>query len=156
MGFFKNIGTESAMLCKKLADYDDLKTVEEDDISPWSWPSVYIMRNTGTCAVVRYLLDLKRINVDDLINYIHQSKQQLLRSPATIKSSIKYNIDRIAARMYNPKTKTLYCYGGPKGGMTDKRAERIFNDAVELLKYLNIDYVKEGSSKQHNIRIVFN
>ena len=69
MGFSKNIGTESVILCKRLVDFNDLKAAEEDDMSPWAWPTVYIMRNTGTCAVVRYLLDSKRINIDDLINY---------------------------------------------------------------------------------------
>ena len=157
MGFFKNVGTESVMLCKKLADFNDLKIAEESDISPWVWPTIYILHNTGTCAVIRYLLDSKRIDIDDLVNYIHQSKaQRLLKSPASIKSSIDYNIHRIGARMYDPKTKTLYCYGGPKGGMTDEHAKRIFNDVVDLLKYLNIKYIKKGSSKQHNIRIVFN
>ena len=29
MSFFKNVGTESVMLCKKLADFNKLKTVEE-------------------------------------------------------------------------------------------------------------------------------
>ena len=58
--------------------------------------------------------------------------------------------------MYSPRAKILYCYGGPKGGMTDEHAKRIFNDVVDLLKYLNIKYIKKGSSKQHNIRIVFN
>ena len=152
MGFFKNVGTESVILCKKLADFN-LKTVAESDIHRWTWLEAGgIMRNTGTCAVVRYLLDLKRINIDDLIKYVYRIKSPY--EPEAVKKSIKYNIDRIAARMYNPKTKTLYCYGGPNGGMTDKRAERIFNDATELLKYLNIKYIKKGSSKQHNIRIV--
>ena len=123
----------------------------------WSWPTIYILRNTGTCAVIRYLLDSKRINIDDLINYIHQSKfQRLLKSHEAIKASIKYNTDRVSARMYSPRAKILYCYGGPKGGMTDEHAEILFNDATELLKYLNIKYIKKGSSKQHNIRIVFN
>ena len=152
MGFFKNVGTESVILCKKLADFN-LKTVAESDIHRWTWLEAGgIMRNTGTCAVVRYLLDLKRINIDDLIKYVYRIKSPY--EPEAVKKSIKYNIDRIAARMYNPKTKTLYCYGGPNGGMTDKRAERIFNDATELLKYLNIKYIQKGSSKQHNIRIV--
>ena len=156
MGFFKNIGTESVILCKRLADFNDLKAAEEDDMSPWSWPTVYIMRNTGTCAVVRYLLDSKRINIDDLINYVYQSKTRYgTMEREAIKNPIEYNIDRVAARAYSPRAKTLYCYGGPNGGMADKRAARIFNDAVELLKYLNINYVKRGSSKQHNIRIEF-
>ena len=76
MGFFKNIGTESAILCKRLADFNDLKAAEEDDMSPRTWPTIYILRNTGTCAVIRYLLDSKRIDIDDLINYIHQSNWQ--------------------------------------------------------------------------------
>ena len=157
MGFFKNIGTESVMLCKKLADFNDLKIAVEPDTTIWSWPTIYILRNTGTCAVIRYLLDSKRINIDDLINYIHQSKsQRLLKSHEAIKASIKYNTDRVSARMYSPRAKILYCYGGPKGGMTDEHAKRIFNDVVDLLKYLNIKYIKKGSSKQHNIRIVFN
>ena len=152
MGFFKNVGTESVILCKKLADFN-LKTVAESDIHRWTWLEAGgIMRNTRTCAVVRYLLDLKRINIDDLIKYVYRIKSPY--DPEAVKKSIEYNIDRIAARMYNPKTKTLYCYGGPNGGMTDKRAERIFNGAAELLKYLNIKYIKKGSSKQHNIRIV--
>ena len=155
MGFFKNIGTESAMLCKKLADFNTIKTVDEQDISSWSWPSIYIMRNTGTCAVVRYLLDLKRINIDDLINQVYRSESQYNRMDhEAIKKSIDYMIDRVAVRVYSPRAKILYCYGGPKGGMTDKHAEHIFNDVVELLKYLNIKYIKKGSFKQHNVRIV--
>ena len=74
MGFFKNTGTESVILCKKLVDFNDSKTTNESDSSPWPWPTVYIMRNTGTCAVVHYLLDSKRINIDDLITYVYQSK----------------------------------------------------------------------------------
>ena len=144
MGFFKNIGTESAMLCKKLADFNAIKTVDGQDISPWSWPSIYIMRNTGTCAVVRYLLDLKRINIDDLINQVYRSESQYNRMDhEAIKKSIDYMIDRVAVRVYSPRAKILYCYGGPKGGMTDKHAEHIFNDVVELLKYLNIKYIKK-------------
>ena len=113
MGFFKNVGTESVILCKKLVDFNDSKATNELDSSPWSWPTVYIMRNTGTCAVVRYLLDSKRINIDDLVNYIHQSKaQRLLKSREAIKASIDYNIYKINRGPYNPKTKTLYCYGG--------------------------------------------
>ena len=155
MGFFKNISTESAMLCKKLADFNTIKTVDEQDISSWSWPSIYIMRNTGTCAVVRYLLDLKRINIDDLINQVYRSESQYNRMDhEAIKKSIDYMIDRVAVRVYSPRAKILYCYGGPKGGMTDKHAEHIFNDVVELLKYLNIKYIKKGSFKQHNVRIV--
>ena len=73
-----------------------------------------------------------------------------------IKRPIEYNIDRVSARTYSPGSRILYCYGGPKGGMTDKHAERIFNDATELLKYLNIKYIKKGSFKQHNIKIIFN
>ena len=157
MGFFKNVGTESVMLCKKLADFNDLKIAAVPDTTIWSWPAIYILRNTGTCAVIRYLLDSKRINIDDLINYIHQSKsQRILKSREAIKASIEYNTDRVSARMYSPRSGILYCYGGPKGGMTDKHAENLFNDVVELLKYLNIKYIKKGSSKQHNIRIVFN
>ena len=157
MGFFKNIGTESVILCKRLADFNDLKVAEEDDMSPWSWPTVSIMRNTGTCAVVRYLLDSKRINIDDLITYVYQSKTRYGTTERdAIKRPIEYNMDRVAARAYSPRSGILYCYGGPKGCMTDKHAERIFNDATELLKYLNINYVKRGSSKQHNIRIEFN
>lgn len=157
MGFFKNVGTESVMLCKKLADFNDLKIATEPDTTVWSWPTIYILRNTGTCAVIQYLLDSKRIDIDDLVNYIHQSKaQRLLKSREAIKASIDYNIYKINRGPYNPKTKTLYCYGGPRGGMTDNHAENLFNDAVELLKYLNIKYIKKGSSKQHNIRIVFN
>lgn len=157
MGFFKNVGTESVILCKKLADFNDLKVAEEDDMSPWSWPTVYIMRNTGTCAVVRYLLDSKRINIDDLITYVYQSKTRYgTMNRDAIKRPIEYNMDRVAARAYSPRSGILYCYGGPKGCMTDKHAERIFNDATELLKYLNIKYIKKGSFKQHNVRIEFN
>ena len=153
MGFFKNVGTESVMLCKKLADFNDLKSTDAQDVSPWSWPIIYIMQNTGTRAIIQYLLDSKRINIDDLINYIRQSKTQYSYADRKY-IEYKYTFDSIS-RIYNLKTKTLYCYGGPKGGMTDKHAERIFNDAVELLKYLNIKYIKKGSFKQHNIRIVF-
>ena len=157
MGFFKNVGTESVILCKKLVDFNDSKATNESDSIPWSWPTVYIMRNTGTCAVVRYLLDSKRINIDDLINYVYRSKTRYgTMERESIKKIIEYNIDRVAVRAYSPRAKIIYCYGGPNGGMADKRATHIFNDAVELLKYLNIDYVKRGSSKQHNIRIVFN
>ena len=157
MGFFKNVGTESAIICKKLVDFSDSKATNESDSSPWSWPTVYIMRNTGTCAVVRYLLDSKRINIDDLITYVYQSKTRYgTMGRDAIKRPIEYNIDRVSARTYNPRSRILYCYGGPKGGMTDKHAERIFNDAVELLEYLNIKYIKKGSFKQHNVRIEFN
>ena len=157
MGFFKNVGTESVMLCKKLADFNDLKAAEVNDMSPWSWPTIYIMCNTGTCAVVRYLLDSKRINIDDLINYVYRSKTRYgTMERESIKKIIEYNIDRVAVRAYSPRAKIIYCYGGPNGGMADKRAAHIFNDAVELLKYLNINYVKRGSSKQHNIRIELN
>lgn len=157
MGFFKNVGTESAIICKKLVDFNDSKATNESDSSPWSWPTVYIMRNTGTCAVVRYLLDSKRINIDDLITYVYQSKTRYgTMGRAAIKRPIEYNIDRVSARTYSPRSRILYCYGGPKGGMTDKHAERIFNDAVELLEYLNIKYIKKGSFKQHNVRIIFN
>ena len=115
------------------------------------------MRNTGTCAVVRYLLDSKRINIDDLINYVYRSKTRYgTIEREAIKKPIEYNMDRVAVRAYSPRAKIIYCYGGPNGGMTDKHAARIFNDAVELLKYLNIDYIKRGSSKQHNIRIELN
>lgn len=152
MGFFKNIGTESIILCKRLADFN-LKPSAKSSIHHWTWLEAGgIMRNTGTCAVARYLLDSKRINIDDLIKYVYRIKSPY--DPEAVKKSIEYNIDRIAVRIYNPKSKTLYCYGGPNGGMTDKHAERIFNDAVELLKYLNIKYIKKGSSKQHNVRIV--
>lgn len=162
MGFFKNVGTESVMLCKKLADFNNLKDTNESDSSPWdSSPwfnlTVYITRNTGTCAVVRYLLDSKRINIDDLITYVYRSKTRYgTMEREAIKSPIKYSMDRLSARIYRPESGILYCYGGPNGGMTDKHAERIFNDATELLKYLNIKYIKKGSYKQHNIRIVFN
>lgn len=156
MGFFKNVGTESVILCKKLVDFNDSKVTNESDSSPWSWPTVYIMRNTGTCAVVRYLLDSKRINIDDLINYVYRSKTRYgAMEREAIKKPIEYDMDRIAVRAYSPRAKIIYCYGSPNGGMTDKHAARIFNDAVELLKYLNIKYVKKGSYKQHNIRIVF-
>ena len=138
MGFFKNIGTESVILCKRLADFNDLKAAEEDDMSPWSWPTVYIMRNTGTCAVVRYLLDSKRIDIDDLINYVYRPTYQSQYDRETIKKRIDYNLRRIAVKIYNSETKTLYCYGGPKGGMTDKHAELVYSDAIELLTYLNI------------------
>ena len=157
MGFFKNVGTESVILCKKLVDFNDSKATNELDSSPWSWPTVYIMRNTGTCAVVRYLLDSKRINIDDLITYVYQSKTRYgTMNRDAIKRPIEYNMDRVAARAYSPRSGILYCYGGPKGCMTDKHAERIFNDATELLKYLNIKYIKKGSFKQHNVRIEFN
>ena len=157
MGFFKNVGTESVILCKKLVDFNDSKATNESDLSPWFWSTVHIMRNTGTCAVVRYLLDSKRINIDDLITYVYQSKTRYsTMEREAIKRPIEYNIDRVAARIYSPRSGILYCYGGPKGGMTDKHAERIFNDAVELLKYLNIKYIKKGSFKQHNVRIEFN
>ena len=156
MGFFKNVGTESVILCKKLVDFNDSKATNESDSSSWPWPTVYIMRNTGTCAVVRYLLDSKRINIDDLITYVYQSKTRYgTMNRDAIKRPIEYNMDRVAARAYSPRSGILYCYGGPKGCMTDKHAERIFNDATELLKYLNIKYIKKGSSKQHNVRIVF-
>ena len=154
MSFFKNVGTESAMICKKLADFNDSKATNESDASPWSWPTVYIMRNTGTCAVVRYLLDSKRINIDDLITYVYQSKTRYGTDwIEVIKGDIKYKINGVA-KMYNSEAKTLYCYGGPKGGMTDKHAELVYSDVIELLTYLNIKYIKKGSSKQHNIRIV--
>ena len=154
MGFFKNVGTESVILCKKLADFN-LKTVAESDIHRCTWLEAGgIMRNTGTCAVVRYLLDLKRINIDDLIKYVYRIKSPY--DPEAVKKSIEYNINRIAVRIYHPNTKTLSCYSGQNERMTDKHAARIFNDAVELLKYLNINYVKRGSSKQHNVRIEFN
>ena len=157
MGFFTNVGTESVMLCKKLADFNDLKIAVEPDTTIWSWPTIYILRNTGTCAVVRYLLDSKRINIDDLINYVYRSKTRYgTMEREAIKKPIEYNMDRVAVRAYSPRAKIIYCYGGPNGGMTDKHAARIFNDAVELLKYLNIDYIKRGSSKQHNIRIELN
>lgn len=157
MGFFKNVGTESVILCKKLVDFNDSKATNESDSSPWPWPTVYIMRNTGTCAVVRYLLDSKRINIDDLITYVYQSKTRYgTMNRDAIKRPIEYNMDRVAARAYSPRSGILYCYGGPKGCMTDKHAERIFNDATELLKYLNIKYIKKGSFKQHNVKIIFN
>ena len=157
MGFFKNVGTESVILCKKLVDFNDSKAINESDSSLWSWPTVYIMRNTGTCAVVRYLLDSKRINIDDLITYVYQSKTRYgTMNRDAIKRPIEYNMDRVAARAYSPRSGILYCYGGPKECMTDKHAERIFNDATELLKYLNIKYIKKGSFKQHNVRIEFN
>lgn len=157
MGFFKNVGTESVILCKKLVDFNDSKATNESDSSPWFWSTIYIMRNTGTCAVVRYLLDSKRINIDDLINYVYRSKIRYgTMERDLIKRAIEYNIDGISARIYSPRSGILYCYGGPKGGMTDKHAERIFNDAVELLKYLNIKYIKKGSFKQHNVKIEFN
>lgn len=157
MSFFKNVGTESVILCKKLVDFNNSKDTNESDTSPWSWPTVYIMRNTGTCAVVRYLLDSKRINIDDLITYVYQSKTRYgtMRREA-IKRTIEYNIDGISARIYGPRSGILYCYGGPKGGMIDKHAARIFNDATELLNYLNIKYIKKGSFKQHNVKIIFN
>ena len=159
MGFFKNIGTESAMICKKLADFNKLKTVEALNAGMWPWSTVvgnavYIMSNKSTCAVVRYLLDSKRIDIDDLINYVYRPK-----SPydtdwiEVIKGDIKYKINGVA-KMYNSETKTLYCYGSPKGGMTDKHAELIYSDAIEILTYLNIKYIKKGSSKQHNTRII--
>lgn len=157
MGFFKNVGTESVILCKKLVDFNDSKATNESDSSPWFWSTIYIMRNTGTCAVVRYLLDSKRINIDDLITYVYQSKTRYnTMEHEMIKRAIEYNIDGISARIYSPRSGILYCYGGPKGGMTDKHAARIFNDAVELLKYLNIKYIKKGSFKQHNVKIEFN
>lgn len=157
MGFFKNVGTESVILCKKLVDFNDSKATNESDASPWSWPTVYIMRNTGTCAVVRYLLDSKRINIDDLITYVYQSKTRYGTTERdAIKRIIDYNIDRLAVRIYSPRSGILYCYGGLKGGMTDKHAARIFNDATELLNYLNIKYIKKGSFKQHNVKIIFN
>lgn len=157
MSFFKNVGTESVILCKKLVDFNDSKATNESDSSPWFWSTIYIMRNTGTCAVVRYLLDSKRINIDDLITYVYQSKTRYnTMEHEMIKRAIEYNIDGISARIYSPRSGILYCYGGPKGGMTDKHAARIFNDAVELLKYLNIKYIKKGSFKQHNVKIEFN
>ena len=157
MGFFKNVGTESVILCKKLVDFNNSKDTNESDTSPWSWPTVYIMRNTGTCAVVRYLLDSKRINIDDLITYVYQSKTRYgTMGREAIKRTIEYNIDGISARIYSPRSGILYCYGGPKGGMIDKHAARIFNDATELLNYLNIKYIKKGSFKQHNVKIIFN
>lgn len=157
MGFFKNVGTESVILCKKLVDFNDSKTTNESDSSPWFWSTIYIMRNTGTCAVVRYLLDSKRINIDDLITYVYQSKTRYITMARdAIKRTIEYNIDGISARIYSPRSGILYCYGGPKGGMTDKHAARIFNDATELLNYLNIKYIKKGSFKQHNVKIEFN
>ena len=157
MGFFKNVGTESVILCKKLVDFNDSKATNESDSSPWFWSTIYIMRNTGTCAVVRYLLDSKRININDLITYVYQSKTRYgTMERDAIKRIIDYNIDRLAARIYSPRSGILYCYGGPKGGMTDKHAESIFNDTTELLKYLNIKYIKKGSFKQHNVKIEFN
>ena len=157
MGFFKNVGTESVILCKKLVDFNNSKATNESDTSPWSWPTVYIIRNTGTCAVVRYLLDSKRINIDDLITYVYQSKTRYgTMGREAIKRTIEYNIDGISARIYSPRSGILYCYGGTKGGMTDKHAARIFNDATELLNYLNIKYIKKGSFKQHNVKIIFN
>ena len=159
MGFFNNIGAESVILCKKLADFNDLKIADEKSNrknNTWTWAlghPEYIIHNTGAFAVVYYLLDSNRINIDDLINYVYRSIPQF--NYEKIKNIIDINIFRVA-KLYNSKTKTLYCYGGPKGGMTDDRAEHIFNDATELLKYLNIKYIKKGSSKQHNIRIVFN
>ena len=157
MGFFKNVGTESVILCKKLVDFNNSKDTNESDTSPWSWPTVYIMRNTGTCAVVRYLLDSKRINIDDLITYVYQSKTRYGTTERdAIKRPIEYNIGRISASIYSPRSGILYCYGGLKGGMTDKHAARIFNDATELLNYLNIKYIKKGSFKQHNVKIIFN
>lgn len=157
MGFFKNVGTESVILCKKLVDFNDSKTTNESDSSPWFWSTIYIMRNTGTCAVVHYLMDSKRINIDDLITYVYQSKTRYgTMNREAIKRVIEYNIDGISARIYSPRSGILYCYGGPKGGMTDKHAARIFNDATELLNYLNIKYIKKGSFKQHNIKIIFN
>lgn len=159
MSFFKNVGTESAMLCKKLADFNKLKTVEASNTGTWPWTTVvgnavYIMSNKSTCAVVRYLLDSKRIDIDDLINYVYRPTYQSQYDRETIKKRIDYNLRRIAVKIYNSETKTLYCYGGPKGGMTDKHAELVYSDAIELLTYLNIKYIKKGSSKQHNTRII--
>ena len=58
MGFFKNVGTESVILCKKLANFNDLKSTDIQDISPWSWPIIYIMQNVKNPKSKAFLLNL--------------------------------------------------------------------------------------------------
>lgn len=165
MSFFKNIGTESVTLCKKLAEFNDLKLDKTlptgsvwalSDTGEWAWSrvvgnAVYILNNKSARAIICYLLDAKRINIEDFINYVYRPKPSY--NPDVVRDNIKYRLKEVA-KIYNSETKTLYCYGGPKGGMTDKHAEHIFNNATELLKYLNIKYIRKGSFKQHNIRII--